>query len=267
MPAPHVIAHRGASADAPENTLPAFQRALELGVDGVELDVQLSRDGVLVVFHDATLDAKTDRTGRVCDHSARELQGADIGSWFDRERARSGAGSRYAGTGLATLDQVLGRFGTRLAYQVEIKSPEPELPALLLESVRARGVEGRTTVTSFDASSLARVRALDAGIPLCLLLDRRSRLDLGAESPVEVQRGWVERAARERFDQIGIAAEDLAPEVVAQVGKCGLSVRVWRIRNDADVERAIGIGCVGFTTDWPARALEIRARATDPPGP
>ena len=91
LPRPfHVIAHRGASAEAPENTLPAFERALALGVVEVELDVQLSRDGVPVLFHDRTLDEKTPLRGPVRDHSAQELTRADVGSWFDRARPGSG---------------------------------------------------------------------------------------------------------------------------------------------------------------------------------
>ncbi len=87
LPVPfRVIAHRGASAYAPENTLPAFERALEVGAAEVELDVQLSRDDVLVLFHDRTLDRKTNLTGRVRDHAADALRGADIGSWFDDQR-------------------------------------------------------------------------------------------------------------------------------------------------------------------------------------
>ena len=110
FPAPfHIIAHRGASAQAPENTLAAFERARESGAFEVELDVMLSADDVLVLFHDATLDLKTNLSGRVRDYPAAEVLEAEIGSWFDE--THPGVEPRYAGTTLTTLSELFGRFG------------------------------------------------------------------------------------------------------------------------------------------------------------
>lgn len=99
-----VIAHRGASAYAPENTLPAFRRALELGTEEVELDAQLSRDGVVVAFHDRSLERKTSGRGRVRDHEWEALRALEIGTWFDA--AHPEASARYAGTRLASLAEI-----------------------------------------------------------------------------------------------------------------------------------------------------------------
>ena len=122
----NVIAHRGVSADAPENTLPAFARALEIGVVEVELDAQLSSDGVPVLFHDGTLDAKTPLRGQVRDHTATDLLGADIGSWFDRTHPSETR--RFAGTRLTTLRAVFETFGARLRYHVELKTTSRQHP-------------------------------------------------------------------------------------------------------------------------------------------
>ncbi|MCC7360725.1 MAG: hypothetical protein IT317_14685 [Anaerolineales bacterium] len=109
---PAVIAHRGASADAPENTLSAFALALEQGADGLELDVTLSADGVPVVIHDDTLDRTTDGRGRVARHTLAELKGLDAGY-----AARFG--SKFAGQRLPTLDEVFAAFGQRTIINVE----------------------------------------------------------------------------------------------------------------------------------------------------
>ena len=157
-----VIAHRGASAHAPENTLPAFRKALALGAREVELDVQLSRDRVPVLFHDKRLGKKTNLEGAVRDHTAADLTRADIGSWFDRER---GADETYAGTRLITLDELFAALGDQVVYHVELKGKSPALPALVLERVRRFGLERDVFFTSFSREQLLRVRRLDSREP------------------------------------------------------------------------------------------------------
>ncbi len=255
LPVPfRVIAHRGASAYAPENTLPAFERALEVGAAEVELDVQLSRDDVLVLFHDRTLDRKTNLTGRVRDHAADALRGADIGSWFDDQRP--GFDKRFAGIGLATLDDLFERFGARLHYHVEIKSSEEALPRLLLERIAAFGLGERVIVTSFRNDSLRRVRALDARVPICRLLEKR----VGRPEAHLLSRGDIDDAVRERFDRVGVHVGDLDHELVRYAHDRGLEIRAWGIGGPEDVERIVAAGANGMTVDWPDVALAILAK-------
>ena len=238
----HVIAHRGASAYAPENTFPAYRLAFFLGVAEVELDVQRSRDGVLVLFHDDTLDRKTNRSGRIRDYSAAELRQTDIGSWFDREHPQ--VEQSYAGTPLTLLDDLWGVFGDRFHYHVEMKAPDPEIPAELLATVRAHGLERRVTLTSFHTEQLARLRRLAPRIRLCLLI----RTDLGAS---------IEAAAREGYQQVGLRASDLTPALVQQAVSAGLEIRAWKVQSEADVIRVLEAGATGMTVDWPDRAGKI----------
>ena len=260
-----VIAHRGASGYAPENTLPAFERALELGAFEVELDVQLSRDGVLVLFHDRILDDKTDASGTVRDHDAEELRQVEIGIWFDREHHASGR--RYAGTKLATLRELFAHFGDRLYDHIEIKALEESIPALVLDLVREFRLEKRVTITSFDWEQLARTRALDARIPVCLLLrdedvlleEAASSADLSGADLLTLQRHWVDRAGRARFDQVAIAARDLSAEVVAYAHAQGLELRAWGVRSRADMLKARRLGTNGMTINWPDRLLQLLA--------
>jgi glycerophosphoryl diester phosphodiesterase len=249
-----VIAHRGASAYAPENTLPAFDRAFEVGASEVELDVQLSRDDALVLFHDRTLDEKTDLSGPVRDHAAEALRQADIGSWFDA--LHPGAEERFAGTGLATLDELFGRFGARFHYHVEIKSAEEAIPPLLIERIAAHGLGERVIVTSFRDDQLRRTRALDEGLSICRLLEKRA----GRPEAYLLARGDIDDAVRERFDMVGVHVEDLDRELVGYAHDRGLEIRAWGIGGPEDVERVVATGANGLTVDWPDVALAILSK-------
>jgi glycerophosphoryl diester phosphodiesterase len=248
-----VIAHRGASAHAPENTLPAFRHALALGVREVELDVQLSSDDLLVLFHDATLDEKTPRRGPVRAHLGALLRSAEIGSWFDR--THPGGARPFAGTTLATLDELLDELGGRLYYHVELKAPEPAIPGLVLASLRARGLDRRATLTSFHPDQLERARRLDPELPICLLVDEEP--DAG-----------IEAAARAGYPQVALPVHQLAPGHVARARELGLELRAWGVRDEADMERAIQLGTNGMTIDWPERLLaRLRELGVEPAAP
>jgi glycerophosphoryl diester phosphodiesterase len=239
LPRPfHVIAHRGASAVAPENTPPAFEQALALGVVEVELDVQLSSDGVPVLFHDRTLDEKTPLHGPVSAHAAADLQRADIGLWFDRTHPASGR--RYAGTTLSTLAAVFATFGTRLHYHVEIKDEQEATPARVVEAVRTAGLEGRVMLTSFSREQLERARKLAPGLPACWLLEHGNPETVTA-------------AAGAGFAMVGVRASELTPELVRLAHARRLEIRAYGVESDAELERALASGCNGMTIDAPER--------------
>jgi glycerophosphoryl diester phosphodiesterase len=263
-----VIAHRGASGYAPENTLPAFALAEEQGALEVELDVRFSSDLEIVVFHDDRLERKTDLHGRVRDHSARSLRAADVGSWFDRTHPT--VETRYAGTGISLLAEVLERFERRFHYHVEIKSWDDLLPVRLLQALDARSLLDRVTITSFSMRPLRKVRELDPSLPVCFLLrdaadalrSAEFRPELEGRTRGEVQRYWVEAAARAGFDQVGVRAADLSPALVAFARRRGLETRAWGVTDDRAMERVFECGAVGMTIDWPDRGLARAARST-----
>jgi glycerophosphoryl diester phosphodiesterase len=147
---PLFIAHRGASAEAPENTLAAFRRALALGVDGIELDVQVSRDGVPVVFHDATLNRLTGRPGRIAAHTVRVLRAF-----------------RVRGEPIPILAEVLALTRDRVIVQVEIKRGVPVAP--VVQSVRHARAADRVVLASFVPAQLVAARALAPRIPRMLI--------------------------------------------------------------------------------------------------
>ena len=155
---PKVWGHRGASGVAPENTLPAFDLARRMGADGVELDVQLSADGRLVVIHDETLDRTTTGSGPVAARTLDELRTLDAG--------RGLAG--YAGARIPTLDEVFELFaGTPVVVNVELKNSVVAYPGLeekVLALVAAAGMADRVLLSTFNHLSLVRLVELDAAV-------------------------------------------------------------------------------------------------------
>src|SRR5438874_10139270 len=162
MQAPIIIAHRGGSAEAPENTMAAFRHAIDIGMRYVELDVQMSRDGELVVIHDETVDRTTNGHGPAASLTFEELHRLDAGSQF---------GLEYAGERIPTLREVLELCtDAGVGVVVEIKSPSlypgmVEKVVALIGEMRGRGAENIWCI-SFDHAAIRQVRSLDAGIPL-----------------------------------------------------------------------------------------------------
>ena len=160
---PLIFAHRGASRLAPENTLAAFRRAVEIGADGVELDVQLSADGVPVVIHDATVDRTTDGSGEVRDLTLAQLQELDAGSY---------AGAAFTGERIPTLEETLVEVGDKLLVDIELKYPTLEttrLEAQVIEVIRRRGMQKRVWLSSFKPYALHTARRWGPEIPCGLL--------------------------------------------------------------------------------------------------
>ncbi len=172
-----VWAHRGAAVDAPENTLVAFAAAEAAGADGIELDVHLSRDGVLVVIHDEWVERTTDGRGRVAELRLAELRRLDAGSWFS---------PRFSGEPIPVLDEVLDWAGDRLRLNIEIK--EAAAGGALLDLL-PHYPRAQVLVSSFDHRLLAELRRRDARLPLGFLFEDdswrrvlRRALVCGAES-------------------------------------------------------------------------------------
>ncbi|MGI8871227.1 MAG: glycerophosphodiester phosphodiesterase [Candidatus Limnocylindria bacterium] len=172
-----VLAHRGASVQAPENTLAAFRLAVEQGADGIELDVHRTADMQLAVIHDETLDRTTDGTGNVGDLSMDEIRQFDAGARFVAEDDSS----EWAGRGLRvpTLPEVLAWLPEGISLVVELKARAAA--GVTAEALResAVGRAGRAMVISFDEASIEEVHALDPDLPTGLLLVPRDRFERG----------------------------------------------------------------------------------------
>ena len=163
---PLVLAHRGASHDAPENTLTAFELAKKMGADGIELDTSLTRDGVPVVIHDLTLDGTTDGQGPVNTYTLAMIKMLDAGSSFD---------AAHAGIHVPTLDEALETIGKDLIVNIELKANSwysDGLDQAVLNVIRKHSAQGHVIISSFNPFTLRRFRQLAPEIPSqpCLIL-------------------------------------------------------------------------------------------------
>ena len=222
-----VIAHRGASAYAPENTRAAFERAIAMGADMIETDVQLTRDGELVLIHDAMVDRTSDGQGPVADHTLAELRALDVGAWFD---------PAFAGERIVTLDELIDEFLPRIPACLEIK--DPLATDALLDAIGRRGIGDRIQVTSFSWSALSRAAT------------RRPDLVYGFLTPT-LHADIIRRCAARGFAQVCAPARALTVGLVDAAHAAGLRVRAWGVRERGDVERVIASGADGATVDWP----------------
>ena len=152
--------HRGASGLAPENTLAAFELAADLGADGIECDVQLSRDGQVVICHDSDVDRTTNAHGRVHDFTAKQLGQMDAGSWFK---------PAFVAQHIPTLQELIGRLGDRLLFNIELKpasSRSEGLEEAFAAIVRENNLYDRLITSSFNPSALRRLHRIDPRIDL-----------------------------------------------------------------------------------------------------
>lgn len=244
-----IIAHRGASGVAPENTAASIEAAIDGGADVVEIDVQRTRDGRLVNFHDCTLDRTTDiavrRPGEsglsVSDLDLVELQRLDVGSWLDpaHDAAR-----------IVTLQDVLAQTRGRVGLLVEI-SPCPQYVGtgladqIVTELLEEPGYVDETLeqdqlwVQSFNPDDGRRVRELLPTVPIGLLTRERPTPDEIADA------GWA--------DQINPPCETVDAALVETVHQAGLTLNCWTVNEVADADRLINLGVDGLITDHPAR--------------
>ncbi|WP_431774420.1 glycerophosphodiester phosphodiesterase [Streptomyces cucumeris] len=219
-PRPLVYGHRGARADEPENTLRSFRRAHRAGAEGVELDIRLSRDGHLVVIHDATVDRTTDGTGAVAALSLAELRELDAG----------------LGERIPTLAEALDAFPGLV--QVEIKAPEAV--AELAGLHRRTPLPGRVVLTSFHTGPLEHAASLMPGVERGLISHHPE--DGLLERALELKTTWV---CPELTPQ-------LTPELVARFHHAGLRVDAWPAADAGRLARCVAIGADAVTTDHPA---------------
>ena len=244
---PRVIAHRGASGYAPELTRAAFHLALEFGVDAIELDVRMSRDGEIVVIHDRLLNRTTDGQGPVQEMTSAQLKELDAGSWFNRafpSRARP----EYARQEILFLGDVFDLIDREAVILfVEIKDPEvypPDLEARILSIVRRKGFAGRVALLSFDAGSLAKVKELAADVRTVLLVN-----DLRSDP--------VETALAVGADEIAIRFTLLSDGLSGRIRAAGRLLSVWTVDDEQDLRRMIDAGVDGITSNYPDRVMRI----------
>lgn len=255
---PLVIAHRGGKGLWPENSLFAFERASDLGVDMLEMDLHLSSDGELVVIHDRTLNRTTNGQGRVAEHSLAQLQALDAAyNWT----ADGGQSYPYRGQGIRipTLTEVLQRFPDA-AKVIEIKVPDVGMEAALCETLRTHQQLDRVIVGSFYDRSLQLFReqcpdvATSAGPGSVRVLVALNWLGLGSLLSPSYQALQIPEA----HDGLLIAS----PSLFKTASERALNIQMWTINEQADMRRLLDKGAHALITDYPDRALQVLGRPT-----
>jgi glycerophosphoryl diester phosphodiesterase len=239
-----IIAHRGASGFAPENTRAAFDLAVQLGVSEIELDVQLTSDGQVVVCHDSTLERYGHGNAVVERLSLPELLQLDMGGWYAEQ---------YSGERMPILCEVLAKYRDSLTYHIELKGLSPELPAAALASIRRAALEDCCIVTSFSLDQIIRMRAADPNLRLAWLV------------PECTDQALAEAEKLSLF-QLCLKARCVTAAQVQRATQTVPEVRIWGIEGEtldevlALTERTISAGCGGATIDWPILLKKEGAR-------
>jgi glycerophosphoryl diester phosphodiesterase len=254
---PLLIAHRGASARAPENTLAAFRRAFDDGADGLEFDVRLASDGVPVVVHDATLKRTANRKGEIASLSSSALAEIDVGSWFNRRRPAR-AREDYALERIPTLARVLDEFAPRSrALYVELKCDRADaapLAAAVVEVLRERpNAASRSVVESFALGAVAEVKRLAPDLRTAALFER----SLLRRPPTA--REMCARALAHGADEIALQRSLATRRTVEIARAAGLPTVVWTVDHPSWARRAREFGLRALITNDPAR---LRAALT-----
>lgn len=221
-------AHRGASAYAPENTMAAFRLGIDMGANGLETDVQRTSDGVLVLYHDDTLQRIAGDPRQVRNVRYAELAAMDFGSWKH---------PMYSGERIVTLEAFLDAFAEKpLHFAIEIK--QVGIEAELLQSLKSRIPLNRLVVTSFYLEALEAARGLDSAVPLGYLA---RQYDDTLLDQLKALRGY----------QFCPKASDLNETLMKRLRTYGFSVRAWGVNDEALMRHALMMDVDGMTVNFP----------------
>ncbi|MFW5713232.1 MAG: glycerophosphodiester phosphodiesterase [Brevefilum sp.] len=228
-----IIAHRGASAQAPENTMSAFQLALDLQADGIELDVMLTADQQVVVIHDDTVDRTTNGTGQVADMTLEEIRQLDAGE----------------GEKIPTLSEVLDRFGGKCLINIELKNYTSifnRLPVEVSNLLKSHNLVEDILVSSFNPFNLPRVRRRIPDISLGLITQ-----------PQQAKR-WIWRFFE--YDALHPHFDDVDAIIVSALHARNREVNVWTVDDPEEINRVVNLDVDGIITNDPKLAREVLAK-------
>ena len=250
-----VVAHQGGEGIWPSNTMYAFERAVKLGADMLDLDVHSNKDGQLVVIHDATVDRTTGGTGRVQDLTLAELQRLDAGwYWPQYSKATDPHPFRGQGIRIPTLEEVFKAFSS-MPMTIEIKQDTPSIATPFCTMLRQYGMGQKTIVASFSDKAMQDFRAACPEVMTSMTeAEVRNLLFLG---------DFASRPAQARALQVPVRAaglEVVTPEFVRFAQARGLSVQPWTINEPEEMKRLIRMGVHGISTDRPDLLLDALKR-------
>jgi len=233
------IAHRGASGDghAPENTLAAFKKAIEMGVDGVECDVHCTKDGQVVVIHDHTLNRTTDIKGAVEEMTLDEVKKADAGAWFD---------PRFAGERVPTLRELLELTKGKAITVIEIKSEN--IADKVVKEIKDGRAESEVVIISFHASALRDAQEIYPRIPRGFLI--------GGRKAIRRHTGildLIHQAAEAGASVLDLSSKIITPPLVKESHRRGMGVWAWTVDDEAEMKSLAEMYIDGITSNYPEK--------------
>lgn len=233
-----VIAHRGASAYFPENTMVSFEGAIALGADMVELDVQLTADGEVVVFHDEKISRCTNGRGRIADYTLVELKKLDAGSWFDK---------KYADARVPSLVEALELCKDKIAVNIEIKTEavtdtiSDGIEEKCLRIVDKIAMRKHVIFSSFDPRVVQHLKEIDGQIPAAVLFAKKH---YGSQLPSEI-------IASLDADAINCSQRELSKKWLDDLKQHGIPVNVYTVNDEKSMRRLLALGVDGIFTNCP----------------
>lgn len=241
-----IVAHRGVPHEYPENTLSGYERAIEIGVDGVEMDVRLTKDGIPVVYHYYYLQMITTLTGPIFEFTFDQLQSAEYTG------PAANATEDYA---IPTFESVLEQIGGRIGLEIEIKGPEPESTEIIGAVLnRWKHLWETIEITSFEPILLHKIKEICPGITTDLLPKLSEPwMNLDVVTYRAIQRGKLAGARA-----VHLHPTQLTSEVVQKIRGEGLDVHAWEINDLNRLNLISRLEIPKFTTDYPQQAIDFR---------
>lgn len=233
-----IIAHRGASAYYPENTMAAFKAAVEMGAEMLELDVMMSQDGVPVVFHDTRLSRRSNGKGYLPNHTLAELKKLDAGSWFD---------PRFSDQKIPTLEEALAFAAGKIAVNIEIKSQAVSgsliggVEKKSLDLVRKYGMENYVLFSSFNYEAVRSFKKLNPTIPVALLYDFRQSNE---KLPHQIIR-------EHKADAFNCSQRQLTKKWIEDLREHKIPSFIYTVDSESKMRKLVAAGVTGIFTNKP----------------
>ncbi|MDA2237513.1 glycerophosphodiester phosphodiesterase [Bacillus cereus group sp. Bc222] len=239
------IAHRGASAYAPEHTIAAYKLGQQLKGDYIEIDLQMTKDGHLVAMHDETVNRTTNGMGLVKEHTLEELKQLNAGSTYNKKYPNL-AKKEYENAKVPTLEEVIEVFGHDANYYIETKSPDEYsgMEEKLLEIINHYEIQDKVIIQSFSEESLRKIHNLNINIPLVQLLSYKKAVQL---TELEIKR------YKTYCIGLGMNYKYIDSTYVKKIKKHGLEVHPFTVDNEQDMKRLLLWGVNGIFTNYPDR--------------
>ncbi|TCJ03484.1 glycerophosphodiester phosphodiesterase [Cytobacillus praedii] len=231
------VAHRGAAGYAPENTIAGFDLAVEMKADYIEIDVQRSKDGEIIVIHDTTVDRTTDGTGKVGDLTFEQLRSLDAGSW---------KGEQFAGEPIPTFEEILDRYHGKVGILIELKAPElyPGIEKQVAEALKERNLDKpqneKIIIQSFNFESMKSMDQLLPKVPIGVLTSNLKDTTAEALQEFSTYADWFNPS-------YGIVTEEL----VNQVHSLGMQIGSWTVRSQEAADFLFDMKVDAIITDYP----------------